>query len=666
MMKKLLAASTALGIGAAALLTAVPSYAVHPYGDPLFLLNGIPQTIDTFVAGAITGDMSASLAGVVCDGQTDNTTAFGRLFAAAQALPWGVHVVLPAGVCRTASLPAITVPADLTVSGHATNIVLTTGGTDGLVFTLSNAASLRVEHLTISRAAGAMDTGASWPTNRFQGRGVWVQPASGGQNATDNGGQVQITDVHVIAGPTEIAANNSGQGWAVGIGGDDLHTPEFDNNRVFNAPTLETATAGDTALAATIPTPGSSVTSTPANMGPGVASDFLFEGIGTFATDASFKSNVANGGLVGYDIGDLVQGVYGVNNRAAYNSVGLRAEGASSPELVNWANGLFDDGIAGVELNGYNESAISDNLFIHETFFASPHWTGVWLRNAAWTSVTGNNVVGLFSASPQAETGIQLDTPGLPVTVTGNTVRAIAGVCIEIPASATDASVTGNTTQECSGSNIYEGNFSATVLGNRTDTGRISDDGLGDLAVSGVGTFGGSGTFGTLPANFAAFFSGTAPANYGHDLLEANLMGTGQVFAVPFNTAAWDLYGFHTSGVPPVLTATGDAAFGWNANSGGEMDFIDVKASGNGGWQFDAGSPTAPVAQVDYTGNGTFKTTRTPPTTAANLPACGASLEGTRAAVTDATSATFGATLAGGGSNHEPVYCAGASGWVIE
>ena len=49
----------------------------------------------------------------------------------------------------------------------------------------------------------------------------------------------------------------------------------------------------------------------------------------------------------------------------------------------------------------------------------------------------------------------------------------------------------------------------------------------------------------------------------------------------------------------------------------------------------------------------------------ASLSACNAAAEGTRAGVTDATANTFGATAAGGGSYHEPVYCNGTA-WMIE
>jgi hypothetical protein len=46
------------------------------------------------------------------------------------------------------------------------------------------------------------------------------------------------------------------------------------------------------------------------------------------------------------------------------------------------------------------------------------------------------------------------------------------------------------------------------------------------------------------------------------------------------------------------------------------------------------------------------------------LPTCNSGAEGQRRSVTDATATTFFSVVAGGGSNHVPVYCTG-SAWVI-
>lgn len=55
---------------------------------------------------------------------------------------------------------------------------------------------------------------------------------------------------------------------------------------------------------------------------------------------------------------------------------------------------------------------------------------------------------------------------------------------------------------------------------------------------------------------------------------------------------------------------------------------------------------------------------RAAPAVVADLPAAASVMPGTRAFVTDATSSTFGAALAGGGANAVPVY-ATATGWRV-
>lgn len=62
--------------------------------------------------------------------------------------------------------------------------------------------------------------------------------------------------------------------------------------------------------------------------------------------------------------------------------------------------------------------------------------------------------------------------------------------------------------------------------------------------------------------------------------------------------------------------------------------------------------------------NPTFTTVKTTPTTVAALPAAATAGDGARAFVTDATAPTFGATVAGGGAVHTPVYSDGTN-WLV-
>ena len=65
-----------------------------------------------------------------------------------------------------------------------------------------------------------------------------------------------------------------------------------------------------------------------------------------------------------------------------------------------------------------------------------------------------------------------------------------------------------------------------------------------------------------------------------------------------------------------------------------------------------------------YTGFNAL-TTKLLPVTFATLAVCGSTTEGTIAAVTDASTSTWGATIAGSGTNHVKAYCNGAK-WIVD
>lgn len=115
-----------------------------------------------------------------------------------------------------------------------------------------------------------------------------------------------------------------------------------------------------------------------------------------------------------------------------------------------------------------------------------------------------------------------------------------------------------------------------------------------------------------------------------------------------------------SSGVPhPVPCGTR-----WHLGTSGALSgsfFQDITSNA---WHFntnDVGASTA-TDVVTITQAGTLGTK---PVTFATLPACAAGTEGYRAAVTDSSTATYGATITGGGSNHIPGYCNG-SVWVVQ
>jgi len=70
-------------------------------------------------------------------------------------------------------------------------------------------------------------------------------------------------------------------------------------------------------------------------------------------------------------------------------------------------------------------------------------------------------------------------------------------------------------------------------------------------------------------------------------------------------------------------------------------------------------------AGVQHGSPGGTATIITPPVAFSALPTCNGAAEGSRGSVNDSTTATYAATITGGGSNHVPAYCDGTN-WIVD
>ncbi len=100
---------------------------------------------------------------------------------------------------------------------------------------------------------------------------------------------------------------------------------------------------------------------------------------------------------------------------------------------------------------------------------------------------------------------------------------------------------------------------------------------------------------------------------------------------------------------------------------------VDQSAAGQGGnslheWRDKVSNSSTLFSSVDFQGAWlgpvTARHTGGVVTTVASLPACPASIEGRMEPVSDATSQTWGAAVAGGGAFHVLAYC-GSGGWTV-
>lgn len=175
-----------------------------------------------------------------------------------------------------------------------------------------------------------------------------------------------------------------------------------------------------------------------------------------------------------------------------------------------------------------------------------------------------------------------------------------------------------------------------------------------------------SATFGS---NFGAQFLGCPTSGNGntaselHGMWSADALGA-SVFAYKSRATTigghaiavtgdhiWEVNGFADDGVTEKqagrlrLTATGTLGAG----------FVP------GLWAFQAANSAGTLVQTLLVDAAGF---RSPPRAFASLPAPSAALEGTVAAVTNSTTATWGAVIAGGGANHVLAYCDGTN-WTV-
>ncbi|HVB35376.1 MAG TPA: hypothetical protein VNJ52_13530 [Patescibacteria group bacterium] len=152
--------------------------------------------------------------------------------------------------------------------------------------------------------------------------------------------------------------------------------------------------------------------------------------------------------------------------------------------------------------------------------------------------------------------------------------------------------------------------------------------------------------------------SGNGPVQMGDNA--AGLMNT----SVPIfelyepGTNAYELIG---------QASSNNLVIGWtyNSNAANGFGLIETYANSNplvlqsSGGKVGIGAATTPQTTLDVTG-----TIRANPTTFASLPSCSSTIEGAMRSVTDSTTNTWGASVAGGGADHVLAYCNSAN-WTV-
>ncbi len=349
-----------------------------------------------------------------------------------------------------------------------------------------------------------------------------------------------------------------------------------------------------------------------------------------FATDNHVDDLVATGGWAGLSVPGFAQGVYVSKPVFVANTYGINWNGnqtGDAAELLVADGGEFNNVIAGIYLAHGSLSQIVSNHF----FRFNPSTTGAWdaidLETGNNYVVSGNNIYG---AAKGTETGIMADNlGGTPNTITGNVIGSVAGYGISLSGTTVDTTVSGNSLNGTTNA-VYDASNGSNLLGPVMWNGNPAP-----IRYDGV-------HFDVLTALW--FPSGTNPS------------------AIMLADGAGGLSVINPSGTAG-LSTQGNATIGGNVYLGAGHSF--VTRDGTGTLQGYLSATTAGGVQISTLQAGRNAQVQITPGNGAGMPACSASLEGTRTSATDATSATFGAVYGSGGTNHEPLYCNG-SNWVIE
>ena len=386
--------------------------------------------------------------GMVCDGSTDDTVALRKTISMALARPSGVEIILPAGQCEIGGEIDIAASSSLRVEGYGigtTHLEFTTNN-DGLVFTLSNEANLTVDDMTISKRAGTNPPGIVFAHRALIAHAALV---NNGQASHTQAGQVIFARLNVY-GASPIAQTD---GWAVGIGVIDINFPDIVDN-VVSQP------GGPITAALSSP---SSLQSYPTAFAPGVASDFLLQGLPEpsgfqnagaqdYTLDATMIGNAATGGIAALDL-DGTQGGYIAANRFFANTYGIRSDSkATTVENITVVANFIQDWGDDIYLNGLQGAEIGSNMFWQfNSASGDPTFVGVWLRNGSSNTVTGNSFELNGTSNPSGEDAIYFTSDAtaggfanFPSTVTGNNIFNVHGVGIGNDATISGLTVTGN------------------------------------------------------------------------------------------------------------------------------------------------------------------------------------------------------------------------------
>lgn len=312
-------------------------------------------------------------------------------------------------------------------------------------------------------------------------------------------------------------------------------------------------------------------------------------------------------------------------------------------EVVVSSNVFFD-----TVLNVVNDSK---KVAITGNYFSNPDLTNV-TRN---TNVNIVAALGLFNAT----------TFSGSATIAGNTFVGPSGAVTNSLdllrlSAAKHVAVTGN--------NFTGGWIGLSILSAATDITIFGNDFV-DQSNSNSGA-----------QNAAAILSGNIAltnVQIAHNNMTLETSGTAawsgiNLAAATYTNASVTDNGIHENGVTPASGSQGIVFTGTGAGLTLDSNRITMNSAGRNA--IAASSASAALTLRDNTlnpagvafniGSAAFQAVPLKPDTFANYPTCAAAYKGLKGTITDSSTSTFGATIAGAGGNIEPTTCNGTN-WIV-
>lgn len=324
-------------------------------------------------------------------------------------------------------------------------------------------------------------------------------------------------------------------------------------------------------------------------------------GTGAFPAVILISNGDFQNNNIGVDYGPYSQGMMINNTSFVAVNVGVKSRGETQLAI---SNSEFDSYTYSVQ-----QTATTNDLILQgNLFFPNINSTGIYINAGSRMTIGGNSIVC--------------------TSATGTT-----GIDVNATSAFNAAAITGNSLENCA---------QAVQLGSGS---------------SGVAL--GPNAYRTNTADWVNNASGTAnsvleaaPTSIGYNGPLGLLQFTGSTNGYQFSTDV------STIGTGTNVRLRADATFGYLLGNTVTTGYNSARPFL---WNISTGAVVIDQGAAGTTMGGNLRLALT---NVAALPACAAGSEGALRAITDATSATFNAAVAGGGGNHVMAYCNG-TGWVV-